>query len=81
MTKTKTATPQFRSSLTYTPDEVKSVLEAKIQEEEAIAQRSATAATLQASAWLLAIQTVCLTHATSTTESKFMCPPHPPLRR
>lgn len=46
MTKTKTATPQFRSSLTYTPDEVKSVLEAKIQEEEAIAQRSATAAAL-----------------------------------
>ena len=47
MTKTETTTPpQFRSSLTYTPDEVKSVLEAKIQEEEAIAQRSATAAAL-----------------------------------
>lgn len=47
MTKAKTTTPpQFRSSLTYTPDEVKSVLEAKIQEEEAIAQRSATDAAL-----------------------------------
>lgn len=46
MTKTETTTPQFRSSLTYTPDEVKSVLEAKIQEEEAIAQRSATDAAL-----------------------------------
>lgn len=54
MTKTKTATPpQFRSSLTYTPDEVKSVLEAKIQEEEAIAQRSATAAALAYEAQLL----------------------------
>ena len=46
MTKTETTAPQFRSSLTYTPDEVKSVLEAKIQEEEAIAQRSATDAAL-----------------------------------
>lgn len=43
MTKTETMTPpQFRSSLTYTPDEVKSVLEAKIQEEEQAAQRNAT---------------------------------------
>ena len=54
MTKTKTATPPpFPSSLTYTPDEVKSVLEAKIQEEERTAQRNATEAALAYEAQLL----------------------------